>query len=93
MVMSIVQNALAKSSSSFIMSKVLGYISDILTLLMGSTETIIAFIIRDVLRDIPLLVGIIVAVALGSFINYTLHHPLLIFYVLNIFQVTWQAWY
>ena len=80
-VMSIVQNAFANSSSSFIMSKVLGYISDILTPPLGSTEIIIAFTIGAVLRGI--LVGITVAVALVPFIDYTLHHPLLlIFYVL-----------
>lgn len=80
-VMSIVQNAFANSSSSFIMSKVLGYISDILTPPLGSTEIIIAFTIGAVLRGI--LVGITVTVALVPFIDYTLHHPLLlIFYVL-----------
>lgn len=79
--MSIIQNAFANSSSSFIMSKVLGYISDILTTPLGSTEIILAFTIGAVLR--ALLVGIAVTIALAPFIDYTLHHPLLlIFYLL-----------
>ncbi len=79
--MSFVQNSFANSSSSFIMSKVLGYISDILTPPLGSTEIIIAFTIGAVLRGV--MVGIAVALALSPFIDYTLHHPLLLaFYVL-----------
>lgn len=81
-IMSIIQNAFANSSSSFIMSKMLGYISDILTPPLGSTEIILAFTIGATLR--ALLVGIAVTLALAPFINYSLHHPfLLIFYVLS----------
>jgi len=81
-IMSIIQNAFANSSSSFIMSKVIGYISDILTPPLSSTEIIIAFTIGATLRGI--LVGIAVTVALSPFIDYSLHHPLLlIFYVLS----------
>jgi len=80
-VMSIIQNSFANSSSSFIMSKMLGYISDILTPPLGSTEIILAFTIGAALRG--LLVGIAVTIALVPFIDYSLHHPfLLIFYVL-----------
>ena len=80
-IMSIIQNAFANSSSSFIMSKILGYISDILTPPLGSTEIIIAFTIGATLRGI--LVGIAVTLALAPFIDYSLAHPfLLIFYVL-----------
>lgn len=80
-IMSIIQNAFANSSSSFIMSKILGYISDILTPPLGSTEIILAFTIGATLRGV--LVGIAVALALAPFIDYSLHHPfLLIFYVL-----------
>lgn len=79
--MSFIQNAFANSSSSFIMSKMLGYISDILTPPLGSVEIIIAFTVGAVLRGV--LVGIAVAIALAPFIDYTLPHPfLLIFYVL-----------
>ena len=79
--LSFTQNAFANSSSSFIMSKMLGYISDILTPPLGSTEIIIAFTVGAVVRGV--LVAIAVAIALAPFIDYTLTHPLLlIFYVL-----------
>ena len=42
-IMSIVQNSFGNSSSSLIMSKIIGYISDILTPPLGSKEIIIAF--------------------------------------------------
>lgn len=80
-IMSIVQNAFANSSSSFIMSKIIGYISDILTPPLGSTEIIFAFTIGAVLRG--LMVGITVSIALLPFVEFTVYHPiLLIFYVL-----------
>jgi ABC-2 type transport system permease protein len=79
--MSIIQNAFSNSSSSFLMSKILGYISDILTPPLGSVEIILAFTIGAVLRGI--LVGIAVTIALAPFIDYTLYHPLLlVFYLL-----------
>jgi len=79
--MSIIQNSFANSSSSFIMSKVIGYISDILTPPLGSTEIILAFTIGAALRG--LLVGFAVTIALSPFIDYTLYHPLLlVFYLL-----------
>ena len=79
--MSIIQNAFANSSSSFIMSKVMGYISNILTPPFGSAEIILAFTIGAVLRG--LLVGVAVTIALSPFIDYTLYHPLLlVFYLL-----------
>lgn len=79
--MSIIQNAFANSSSSFIMSKVIGYLTDILTPPLGSVEIIMAFTLGAVLRG--LLVGISVTVALSPFIDYTLYHPLLmVFYLL-----------
>lgn len=79
--MSIIQNAFANSSSSFIMSKVIGYLTDILTPPLGSAEIIMAFTFGAVLRG--LLVGISVAIALAPFIDYTLYHPLLmVFYLL-----------
>jgi ABC-2 type transport system permease protein len=81
-IMSIVQNAFANSSSSFIMSKIIGYISDILTPPLGSKEIIIAFTIGSVLRGI--LVGIITTISLLPFVEFTLYHPfLLLFYILT----------
>lgn len=75
------QNAFANSSSSFIASKIMGYIMDILTPPLGSTEIIIAFTIGATLRGVC--VGAAVAISLAPFITYTLAHPfLLIFYVI-----------
>ena len=80
-IMSIVQNAFANSSSSLIMSKIIGYISDILLPPLGSREIIIAFTLGAVLRG--LMVGIIVTISLLPFVEFTFYHPiLLIFYVL-----------
>lgn len=80
-IMSIIQQSFANSSSSFIMSKIIGYISDILTPPLGGTEIIIAFTVGATLRGI--LVGITVSIALSPFIDYTMHHPfLLAFYVI-----------
>lgn len=77
----IIQNSFGNSSSSFIMSKIIGYISDILTPPIASQEIIFAFVIGAVLRGV--MVGIIVTIALSPFVEFTLHHPfLLIFYVL-----------
>lgn len=80
-IMSIVQNAFGNSSSSLIMSKIIGYISDILTPPLGSKEIIIAFTIGAVLRG--LMVGIIVTISLIPFVEFNLYHPLLlVFYIL-----------
>ena len=80
-IMSIVQNSFANSSSSFIMSKIIGYISDILTPPLGSKEIIIAFTLGAVLRG--LMVGIIVTISLMPFVEFTLYYPLLLaFYTL-----------
>ena len=80
-IMSIVQNAFGNSSSSLIMSKIIGYISDILTPPLGSKEIIIAFTLGAVLRG--LMVGIIVTISLIPFVKFTLYYPLLLaFYTL-----------
>lgn len=80
-IMSIVQNAFGNSSSSLIMSKIIGYISDILTPPLGSKEIIIAFTIGAVLRG--LMVGIIATISLIPFVEFNLYHPLLLaFYIL-----------
>ena len=80
-IMSIVQNSFGNSSSSLIMSKIIGYISDILTPPLGSKEIIIAFTLGAVLRG--LMVGIIVTISLIPFVEFNLYHPLLLaFYIL-----------
>lgn len=81
-IMSIIQNAFSNSSSSFTMSKILGYIIDILTPPFGAKEIIIAYTIGSVLRG--LMVGVVVAAALSPFIDYEVHHPiLLIFFIIT----------
>jgi ABC-2 type transport system permease protein len=80
-IMSIVQNAFSNSSSSFIMSKVLGYISDILTPPLGSIEIIIALTCGSVVRGC--MVGFAVTIALSPFVDYHIYHPfLLIFFII-----------
>jgi len=80
-IMSIVQNSFANSSSSIIMGKMIGYISDILTPPLGSTEIIFAFTIGAVLRG--MMVGIIVTIAMMPFVHFSVHHPfLLVFYIM-----------
>ena len=79
--MSIIQNAFANSSSSLLVSKVLGYISDILTTPLGAIEILLALTFGAIFRGV--LVGVAVSISLIPFINYTIAHPLLmIFYVL-----------
>ncbi|MFK7974424.1 MAG: ABC transporter permease [Rickettsiaceae bacterium] len=79
--MSIIQNSFSNSSSSFIMSKIIGYISDILIPPLGSIEIIIAFTAGSILRGI--LVGLVVSLALYPFIDYNIVHPILLcFYLL-----------
>lgn len=74
-IMSIVQNAFANSSSSFAMSKILGYIIDILTPPFSATEIIIAYTIGSILRGA--MVGVIVSAALFPFVDFTVYHPFL----------------
>lgn len=72
-IMSIIQNAFANSSSSFVMSKVLGYIVDILIPPLGAIEIIFAFCLGSIIR--ALCVGILTALALSPFIDFHVHHP------------------
>jgi ABC-2 type transport system permease protein len=77
-IMSIVQNAFANSSSSLIMSKVLGYITDILVAPLTGFEIISALCTGAIVRGI--IVGIVVTICLLPFIDFTIHHPLLLIY-------------
>jgi ABC-2 type transport system permease protein len=78
-IMTMVQNAFANTSSSLIMSKVIGYIIDILTPPLSSKEIIIAYSLGALTR--ALLTGIIVAFSFSFFIEYSVHHAgLLVFY-------------
>lgn len=75
-IMSIVQNAFANSSSSLIMSKLLGYISDILVPPFSGFELTVAFMVGSLIRGI--IVGIVVTICLLPFIEFTIYHPLLL---------------
>ncbi|MEM6338767.1 MAG: ABC transporter permease [Pseudomonadota bacterium] len=87
--MSIIQNAFANSSSSFIMSKVIGYLTDILTPPLGSVEIIFAFTIGSVLRG--LLVGVAVTIALAPFIDYNITPSFIDDFLLTCFMyITWK---
>jgi ABC-2 type transport system permease protein len=77
-IMSIVQNAFANTSSSMIMSKVLGYISDILVTPFSGAEIVTAFIIGALFRGI--IVGFFVFVCLLPFVDFSCHHPWLLVY-------------
>lgn len=78
-IMNIVQNAFANSSSSLIMSKVLGYISDILITPFSGIEIVIAYSIGSLVRGI--IVGIVVTICLFPFIEFRVFHPgLLVFF-------------
>jgi ABC-2 type transport system permease protein len=80
-IMSIVQNAFANSSSSFIMGKILGYIIDILTPPLGAIEIITAYTVGAIVRGV--LVGVAVTIALSPFVDYYVYHPFtLIYFVL-----------
>jgi ABC-2 type transport system permease protein len=77
-IMSIVQNAFANSSSSLIMSKVLGYISDILMPPLSGVEIAFAYCAGAICRGI--IVGVMVAISLVPFIDFNLYHPVLIIF-------------
>lgn len=81
-IMSIVQNAFANTSSSLIMSKVLGYIADIIVTPLSGIEIVIALIIGALARGI--VVGMCVCICLSPFVDFNVYHPLLlIFFVVS----------
>jgi ABC-2 type transport system permease protein len=78
-IMTMVQNAFSNTSSSLIMSKVIGYLSDILTPPLSSKEIIVAYSLGALTRAI--MTGIIVASVFALFIDYHVQHAgLLIFF-------------
>ena len=79
--MSMIQNAFSNSSSSLIMSKVIGYIVDLLVPPLRGLEIVIAYSIGSVLRAI--MVGAGVVLAMSPFVDFHIYHPLLlVFFVL-----------
>lgn len=81
-IMTIVQNAFANSSSSIIMSKILGYISDLLVTPFSGLELVIAYSLGSLVRGI--VVGLAVSICLIPFVDFVFYHPkLLVFFVVS----------
>ncbi len=76
--MAIVQNAFANTSSSLILSKIQGVIIDVLMPPISGSEITIAYALGGITRG--LLVGVAVSVAVYVFVPFTLHSPLLALY-------------
>lgn len=72
-IMTVVQQVFANTSSSFIMGKVLGSLIDVLMPPISAGEIVLAFVGAAVVRG--LLVGIISACAIRCFIDYDVVHP------------------
>ena len=73
--MSIVQQAFANSSSSFVMGKVLGNIIDILMPPIRPSEIVLAYVGGAITRGI--IVGVLGLVTIQFFVDITLYDPLL----------------
>jgi ABC-2 type transport system permease protein len=81
-IMTIVQNAFANSSSSLIMSKVIGYVNDILMPPFTGLEFVVAYSIGSVLRGLSS--GLMLFIFLTPFIDLQAAHPgLLVFFTLG----------
>jgi len=79
--MAIVQNAFANTSSSLMLAKVQGVIIDLLMPPFKGVEIVAAMVTGGVVRG--LVVGIAVALAVYAFVEPSLHSlPLLVFYVI-----------
>lgn len=74
--MAMIQNAFGNSSSSLIMSKVIGYIVDILVPPLRGFEIVLAYSIGSLVRAI--MVGIGVALAMSPFVDFHIYHPILL---------------
>lgn len=77
-VMSMIQNSFANSSSSLIMSKVIGYINDLLMPPLKGVEIVIAYSVASVIRAV--MIGLGVALVMSPFVDLKLEHPLLIIF-------------
>lgn len=72
--MAIVQNAFANTSSSLMLSKIQGTIIDILMPPLTGAEITVSLIIGGMVRGV--LVGIAVMIAVYCFVPFTIYHPL-----------------
>lgn len=81
-IMSIVQNAFANSSSSLIMAKVIGYVHDLTMPPLSGAEIVFGLIIGALVRGI--VVGIVVALCLLPFVHFYIYHLVhLIFFTIS----------
>ncbi len=71
--MAVIQNAFANTSSSLILSKIQGVIIDVLMPPLSGTELTLAYAMGGVTRG--LMVGVAVAAGLYMFVPMTLYHP------------------
>lgn len=78
LIMTVVQNAFANTLSSLIMSKVIGYINDILMPPFSGLEIVTAYIIGAVLRGLAS--GLVLLIFLLPFIDINIEHPLLLIF-------------
>ncbi len=78
MVMAIMQNSFANTSSSLVISKVQGNIVDVLMPPLSAFELTLGFAAGGLTRG--LLVGLAVLLATGLFVGFNLHDPLAIFF-------------
>lgn len=76
--MSMIQNAFSNSSSSLIMSKVVGYIVDLLLPPLKGLEIVLAYSVACVIR--AAIIGVGVALIMSPWINLHIHHPLLLIF-------------
>jgi ABC-2 type transport system permease protein len=80
--MAVVQNAFANTSSSLMLAKIQGVIIDILMPPLTGSEIVFALVTGGVIRG--LLVGIVVMASVYLFVPFTLFHPFIaLFYVIS----------
>lgn len=82
--MAIVQNAFANTSSSLMLGKIQGVIIDLLTPPLTGAEITFSMVVGGVVRGFA--VGTVVMVAVYMFVPFTLHHPL--FAVLDVLMAS-----
>jgi ABC-2 type transport system permease protein len=78
--MAVVQNAFANTSSSLMLMKIQGVIVDLLMPPLTGSEITFSMVAGGVTRGV--MVGVVVALALRCFVPYDLQHPLLALYYL-----------
>ncbi|MAL79439.1 MAG: multidrug ABC transporter permease [Sneathiella sp.] len=80
--MAVIQNAFANTSSSILISKIQGNIVDILMPPLSATELTLAFVLSGVARGIS--VALVVGIAIWPFVDITVHSwPVIIYYIVG----------